>query len=658
MEGLGTSTIFSRPAIRGVVCLWLLSVLFLAGCGASLKDILPVAAPPVAPPPSGAAPVATQSGSVTITPQYVALAPGQSVQFTATVSGGGGGQLAWFVNGTAGGSSASGTISSSGNYTAPASISQSENVTVAVALSGSSQQNYATAIVAIIEPAQVTCPNDTGNPLVSLYSVYLPAPGKASVQFGTTTSYGLNTWQVPTASPNGGGIQIWVTGIPGNTTYHLRGQITLNNGATYTGPDMTCTTGVPPPTTPVQVTTNGTPQPGIEVWNTILPAGDAQAFATDLEGNVIWAYNYQHSSTDYIQGVQLLPNGNLLMVISYLSSMTTTQTSSLINEIREIDLDGNTVQSLTMPELNQKLAAGKFYDAQGNLYQLGSFHHDVLPLPNGHMVLLATYYRNYTDLFPGSPGTTTVIGDALVDVDQNMNPDWVWNTFDHPQQLSINRHPMNFTANSPDWTHSNGMLYSADDGNLLLSMRHQNWIIKINFLGGTGSGAPTGSGDIMWRLGYQGDFTLVGATDPTDWFYAQHGMSYFTPNTTGVFSLGLMDNGNDRTFTTGAVYCTPYAPYNAQCYSTMPLLQIDETKMTATMVSHYMPPDTYFSFFGGNAEPLANGDTEVDFCAPVKGSIVQELSPQGNQVVWQGVTADAAQFHVYRLPSPYPGVQW
>ena len=61
--------------------------------------------------------------------------------------------------------------------------------------------------------------------------------------------------------------------------------------------------------------------------------------------------------------------------------------------------------------------------------------------------------KAYTNL-TGLPGITTVIGDALVDVDQNLNPDWVWNTFDH---LDINRHPMNF----PDWTHSNDMLYSS-----------------------------------------------------------------------------------------------------------------------------------------------------------------------------------------------------
>ncbi len=73
----------------------------------------------------------------------------------------------------------------------------------------------------------------------------------------------------------------------------------------------------------VTTPSGGTPQPGIEMWNTIQPANDSQVFATDLSGNVIWTYSYSHSSNDYIQGIQLLPNGNLLMVISYLSSITT-----------------------------------------------------------------------------------------------------------------------------------------------------------------------------------------------------------------------------------------------------------------------------------------------------------------------------------------------
>ena len=49
---------------------------------------------------------------------------------------------------------------------------------------------------------------------------------------------------------------------------------------------------------------------------------------------------------------------------------------------------------------------------------------------------------------------------------------------------------------------------------------------------------------------------------------------------------------------------------------------------------------------------------EVNFCATLRGAIVQELNPQAKQVVWQGYTPNADQFHVYRLPSLYPGVQW
>ena len=622
--------------------------LLLSGCGtASYRPIDPPVPDPISYPPGSPPPTAGQAGSVTINPQYIALAPGQSFQFTATVTGGA--QTEWMVNNIAGGNSTYGTVDSSGKYTAPASITQSENVVVTVAVTAAPQTNYATAVVSIVVPGQFICPFDLGTPQVAKYTVYLPAPGKVSVQFGATTSYGLNTWQVPTPSANGGTVQLYVAGMVAQTMYHMRPQIALDDGATLTGADQVCNSGVPPATVPMTISTNGTPQPGIEMWNPLVEKGSTnQAFATDLKGNVIWTYTYPHPQGDLIQGIQLMPNGNLLMTISYLSSLTTAQPTTIFNEIREVDLAGNTVVSLTMDALNQKLAAGNFRDAQGNLYQLGSFHHDVLALPNGHMVALATYDREYSNL-TGISGSVDVIGDALVDLDQNFNPDWVWNTFDH---LDVNRHPMQFSQSSPDWTHSNGMLYSTDDHNLLLSMRHQNWIIKINFLDGKGSG------DVMWRLGEGGDFKLVGATDPTDWFYAQHGMNYFSANTTGVWRIGMMDNGNDRIFPSGQVICKPYSPQNAQCYSTMPVLEIDENAMTATMLTHYSPGPKDFSFFGGNAELLANGDMEVDFCAAPAGALVQELDPTGAQIVWQSYSANTGAYHVYRMPSLYPGVQW
>ena len=169
-----------------------------------------------------------------------------------------------------------------------------------------------------------------------------------------------------------------------------------------------------------------------------------------------------------------------------------------------------------MAQLNIKLAAANY-----NITLL-TFHHNVTVLPNGHWLVLTNTLKSV--VLNGQTAPTQVLGDVIVDLDTNLNPVWVWNEFDH---LDVNRHPTAF----PDWTHTNAVIYSKDDGNLLVSMRHQSWVIKVDYNNGAGAG------DILWRLGYQGDFQLVGGTDPTDWFYGQHGLSFTTPNTTGIFGL-------------------------------------------------------------------------------------------------------------------------
>ncbi len=644
----------SRPLDRSrTLAPWALSLVvsFLAaGCGVTQGTV----PPPTPTSPSQPVPIASQSGSVTISPRYAALAPGQKFHFSASSSTGG--QLIWFVNSVQGGNASVGTIDSSGNYIAPVSLQQSENVVITVELASSPVQNHATAVASIINYGVIY---PTANPQVDLYEMYLPAPGQVTVRFGQTTAYGRNTWQVPTPSAKGGEVIVEVGGMLAQTLYHMRAQVTLNDGATFTDIDhdqfvsgLPLKTGTPPTTSTIQITSPGTPQPGIELWNTILPAGITQAFATDLQGNVIWTYTYQGTHIDEVQSIQPLPNGDFLMVISYLSSLTSgivNLNPGTLNLIREIDLAGNTVRELTMTQLNKSLAAGGFHDAEGDPYNLIGFHHDVLALPNGHWLLLADERKTFKNL-PGYSGNISVLGDIIVDVDQNQNPDWVWSAFDH---MDVKRHPMFF----PDWTHSNDMLYSADDHNLLLSMRHQNWIVKIDFNDGQGSG------NILWRLGYQGDFRLLdrnGDTDnnPADWFYAQHGINYFSPNTTGVFRLGIMDNGNDRAYTTGQSVCKPFAPGSNQCYSTFPVLEINESSMTATMISHYIPPPSYYSFFGGDVQLATNGDMIADFCAALSGSIIQEFDPSGSQVVWQATTPKTNQFKIERLGSLYPGVQW
>jgi arylsulfate sulfotransferase len=602
----------------------------LASCGSGPNYSLPEKAPPAQPPP-----VAQPRGAVTITPQYAAIAPGQSATFVAQSSVAG--ALQWMVNNIVGGNSSVGLIDAKGNYTAPLS-SLTSNVVISAVLASSATSNFATAVVALIQTGQLT---PTPNPQVVAYSIYLPAPGSVRVQFGTQNRM---TSQQTTPSPNGGMVHVYVAGMLSHTTNQMHALVTLNNGASFTDTEHNFTAGGAPTTSPIQISnpSGGTPQPGVELFDTVIPHTEAQLFAADLQGNVLWTYRYQGSTADAIQAARLLPNGHFLVLISFLSSLPPKKLSSLpsgtIDVIREVDLAGNTVNELSLARLQQALTA------HGYTVTLQGFHHDLLPLPNGHIMILADMRVPYTDL-SGYPGTTSVLGDVLIDVDKNFNPTWVWSAFDH---LDVNRHPMNF----PDWTHGNAILYSTDDHNLLFSMRHQNWIVKIDYQDGSGSG------DILWRLGPGGDFKLVGGTDPTDWFYAQHGPSFLSKNTTGVFQLGVMDNGDDRQFPANVVCGQPAQP---PChYSTAPVFQIDEAQMTATLLSNYTPPPSLYSYFGGDVNPLTNGDIEVDFCAVQTGAVVQELSESTGttEVVWQATTPAASQFRVQRLASLYPGVQW
>ena len=64
-----------------------------------------------------------------------------------------------------------------------------------------------------------------------------------------------------------------------------------------------------------------------------------------------------------------------------------------------------------------------------------------------------------------------------------MQPVWVWNEFNH---LDPNRHPMG----QHDWTHTNAIVYSKDDGNLIVSIRNQNWIVKVKYADGTQATVP------------------------------------------------------------------------------------------------------------------------------------------------------------------------
>lgn len=572
--------------------------------------------------------------AITLAPQTSAIGASQSLQFSASGDPAG---VTWSLSASTdsglGTAAPAGTIDATGLYTPPAG---SPSLLVAVtATSKTDPTKSASASINVVAPGAFA---NTNNVQVAQYTVSTAAPAKVSVQFGLDTSYGLNTWTQPTPTL-GGPVSLYVAGMKQSTPYHMRGVIQFADGTTFDDSDFTFTTGALQasqlPAITASTTPGLTPQSGVEVLDMITLAASASQngpVVTDLNGNVLWTYNAGLSGV-FADPVKLLPNGHLM--INYNGG-----TPDGVNSVlQEVDLGGNLIWQMTAAQLNSALAAATCTGC--NITVTGT-HHDFAVLPNGHLIVIAGTQQ----LISG----TNVTGDVLIDLDQNHKPVWLWSEFDH---LDTNRRPYLY----PDWTHTNAVLYSPDDGNLIISIRHQNWLVKIDYNNGSGTG------DVLWRLGYQGDFVLMnadGTADPNseDWFFAQHGPSFTTANTTGNFGLTVFDNGDDR----GVVDVaggTCGVTGQPSCFSTVPILSVDESAKTATFLFHQKTPD--YSFFGGNADVLKNGN--VEFCesagGPGTAGDVYELTQDSPpQTVWHTLASGEFAYRGQRIDSLYPGVQW
>jgi len=579
-------------------------------------------------------PNGSNSVSISVSPGSGTVMTGQTLQLNASVTGTNNKGVTWSIFSS---NASAGTIDPSGLYKAPGTA-----LFAPVKIQAASVANptkTAEATVWVLAPGTVST---TNNPLVAQYSMAVPDGGSVKVDFGPDTSYGLDTW-TQNAPSGGGPVNLLVAGMRASSTYHMQATVDLPGGLQFQDADHTFQTGAVPanriPAITVNQPGNLAPNSGVELLDLInyaITGNPLQAVVTDLQGNVIWYYDVDpDGSTGALPfPIKLLPNGHFLINATPAGSGGTGGPGVLM----EIDLAGNIIHSMTSAELNSRLATAGF-----NLVS-NAMHHDFLLLPNGHLIIIVDHTKDFTDL-PGYPGTTAVLGDALIELDQNWQPVWVWDTFDH---LDVNRHPLAF----PDWTHSNALIYSPDDGDLLLSMRDQSWIIKIDYQDGKGSG------DILWRFGYQGDFTLASGGAPAAWQYGQHDIQIDSANSSGIFNLSMFDNGWIRVMDANGDLCGSTG--QPACYSRAVIFQVDEPTRTASIL--WQDTNLPYSLALGSVNPQANGDVEFEegFLpdSPWK-AVAQEVTRETNpQLVWRLEVDHQPGYRIFRLPSLYPGVQW
>ena len=585
-----------------------LSVQLLSGCGRSVGN-----------------------PAIQINPSSALLLPNKTLQFTAYGNLPSAHQLFdWQVNGVVGGSASTGTITADGLYIAPTEVPAQP---MQIGIRNQSAKATVTVLDSNYPPLGSVAA--TPNPLVAAYTISVASGAMVQVQFGTDTTYGLSTSSYPSPAA-GGAVTVFVAGMRGNTKYHMQAVVKLSDGTQYSDVDQTFLTGSIPasqlPNITTELTGFDTPSPGVELLSLTeaATANTQSAIATDLDGNVIWYYPLPQGV--FPEPIKLLPNGHMLMLLV-----------GNENDVREVDLAGNIIHMVTAAEIVASLAnVPGFHDVWAGL------NHDVLPLSNGHWILLASIERTVNGV-PGVPDGTAVLGNLLIDWDPQNGAVWTWSTFDH---LDLTHAPYGIA----DWTHGNAVIYSPDDGDLILSMRNQNWIAKIKYADGAGDGS------VLWLFGLGGDFTLPNQEAPVEWNYGQHYPTIQSMNSSGIFSLMFFNNGNDRLMDSNNDICGSVGV--GACYSSVPIFQLNEYTKTANVLSEVKLSPAY-SICCGDAVVLPNGNIEADIAADVNTpgfSYIEELTQSHTpQLIWRmniQSNQGSLAYRGIRIPSLYPGQVW
>ncbi len=411
--------------------------------------------------------------------------------------------------------------------------------------------------------------NPTANPLVFLYSApACPAGSTMRVQFQGPSGAVQST----NAKPCDGrtSMNFYIAGMLPQTAYNI--QHVVQNGANaVSGPMLTQTTGSSAFT--YSARTLNIPPAASLPSPMLLQARFGDPVATDLNGNILW-YSIQS-----ISNLSRPEPGGL-----FLGWWESSADDTAHQILEEFDLAGTVLRQTNAARVNQQLAAM-------GMHSINSFHHEVRGIPGWGILVLGSEERILTNV--QGPGPVDVLGDMILVLDRDLQVQWAWDTFDHldtSRLATLNDTcsavnggcpPILLAPEANDWTHGNS-LQLTPDGNILYSSRSQDWLFKIDYENGQGSG------NVLWRLGLDGDFQYL-SSDPYPWFSHQH-----DANIDANSMLTVFDDGNTRQAT------DPTADSRGQA------IQLDQVNMTATLLVNADLGN--FSSALGSAQALPDGN--------------------------------------------------
>jgi hypothetical protein len=266
----------------------------------------------------------------------------------------------------------------------------------------------------------------------------------------------------------------------------------------------------------------------------------------DMDGSVVktWHGSQRPKSMAY-----LLADGSILRPCRDTGGVFTVPTAG--GRIQRIDADDTIVWD--------------FYFSDENHQQ----HHDIQPLPNGNVLLLAWEIRTLAEAI--AMGSQYVTGDIwptlIVEVEPmgatGGNIVWEWHFWDHliqdvdpgtPNYGVVADHPelMNINCDNlgtnGDWIHGNAIDYHPDLDQIVFSARKTDEVYIIDHsttteeaAGHSGGNSGMG-GDLLYRWGNPQVYGRGGVDD--QYFFAVHGVNWIDVGLPGAGNLLCLNNGD------------------------------------------------------------------------------------------------------------------
>ncbi len=279
-------------------------------------------------------------------------------------------------------------------------------------------------------------------------------------------------------------------------------------------------------------------------------------------------------------------------------------------------------------------------------------HHDIEPLPNGNVLILAWEIKTQAEVAAaGGVSDGDVWSEHIVEIEptglETGRIVWEWHLWDHLVQHNdpsksgfglVAEHPelldIGTIGQDPDWIHGNAVAYNAVLDQIVINSRHLSefWVIDHSTTAAEAAGHTGGlcgwGGDILYRWGNPKNY---GADDQSkQTLFSQHDAHWIGDGLPGQGNILVFNNGDARAYSTIEEIAPPVTDEGQ--YPRPGWGEAFGPK-EPNWTYEADPPQDFFAHRVSGAQRLPNGNTLI--CQGPEGTLF-EVTPEG-ETVWKYV---------------------